>query len=130
MVVGDTLGTIIGLGPGIGELTRDVERVRRRLNDTPHVNLTSVWSFSAVLALPAVRPHCSPIPHPDSLNCRRHGRRAPVRRRAERRAPSGGVGRTGAPSGSAFGPSASGQRGVLQSNACSIYCLGETLKGG
>jgi len=47
-----TLGTIIGLGLGIGELTRNVERVRRRFNDTPHVNLTSVWSFSAVLALP------------------------------------------------------------------------------
>ncbi|HEV7647147.1 MAG TPA: diguanylate cyclase [Actinophytocola sp.] len=49
-----TLGTIIGLGLGIGELTRNVERVRRRFNDTPHVNLTSVWSFSAVLALPPV----------------------------------------------------------------------------
>ena len=47
-----TLGTIIALGLGIGELTRNVERVRRRFNDTPHVNLTSVWSFSAVLALP------------------------------------------------------------------------------
>jgi hypothetical protein len=40
LVVGDTLGTIIGLGLGIGELTRHVERVRRRFNDTPHMNLT------------------------------------------------------------------------------------------
>lgn len=49
-----TLGIIVGLGLSIGELTRNVERVRRRFNDTPHVNLTSVWTFAAVLALPPV----------------------------------------------------------------------------
>lgn len=49
-----TLGIIVGLGLSIGELTRHVERVRRRFNDTPHVNLTSVWTFSAVLVLPPV----------------------------------------------------------------------------
>lgn len=49
-----TLGIIVGLGLGIGELTRNVERVRRRFNDTPHVNLTSVWTFAAVLSLPSV----------------------------------------------------------------------------
>jgi diguanylate cyclase (GGDEF)-like protein len=48
-----TLGIIVGLGLSMGELTRHVERVRRRFNDTPHVNLTSVWTFSAVLVLPA-----------------------------------------------------------------------------
>jgi diguanylate cyclase (GGDEF)-like protein len=38
----------------MGELSRHVERVRRRFNDTPHVNLTSVWTFSAALVLPPV----------------------------------------------------------------------------
>ncbi|WP_291417026.1 MFS transporter [Actinophytocola sp.] len=47
-----TLGIIVGLGLAMGELTRHVERVRRRFNDTPHVNLTSVWTFSALLVLP------------------------------------------------------------------------------
>ncbi|HEX2129936.1 MAG TPA: diguanylate cyclase [Actinophytocola sp.] len=46
------LGIIVGLGLVMGELTRHVERVRRRFNDTPHVNLTSVWTFSAALMLP------------------------------------------------------------------------------
>lgn len=49
-----TLGVIVGLGIAIGEATRHVERVRRRFTDTPHVNLTSVWTFSAALVLPPV----------------------------------------------------------------------------
>lgn len=49
-----TLAIIVGLGVALGELTRHVERVRRRFNDTPHVNLTSVWTFSAALVLPPV----------------------------------------------------------------------------
>lgn len=49
-----TLGVIIGLGIAMGEATRHVERVRRRFTDTPHVNLTSVWTFSAALVLPPV----------------------------------------------------------------------------
>jgi diguanylate cyclase (GGDEF)-like protein len=48
-----TLAIIVGLGLSMGELTRHVERVRRRFNDTPHVNLTSVWTVAAVLVLPA-----------------------------------------------------------------------------
>jgi diguanylate cyclase (GGDEF)-like protein len=48
------LAIIIGLGLAMGEATRHVERVRRRFNDTPHVNLTSVWTFSAALVLPPV----------------------------------------------------------------------------
>ena len=47
-----TLGVIVFLGVTTGELSRHVERVRRRFNDTPHVNLTSVWTFSAALVLP------------------------------------------------------------------------------
>jgi diguanylate cyclase (GGDEF)-like protein len=47
-----TLGIIAGLGIGMGELTRHVERVRRRFNDTPHVNMTSVWTMAAILVLP------------------------------------------------------------------------------
>jgi diguanylate cyclase (GGDEF)-like protein len=46
------LGILVGLGIVLGELTRHVERVRRRFTDTPHVNLTSVWTFSAALVLP------------------------------------------------------------------------------
>jgi len=53
-----TLGVIIGLGVAMGEATRHVERVRRRFTDTPHVNLTSVWTFSASLVLP---PTLTPI---------------------------------------------------------------------
>lgn len=53
-----TLGVIIGLGIAMGEATRHVERVRRRFTDTPHVNLTSVWTFSAALVLP---PGLTPI---------------------------------------------------------------------
>jgi diguanylate cyclase (GGDEF)-like protein len=53
-----TLGVIIGLGIAMGEATRHVERVRRRFTDTPHVNLTSVWTFSAALVLP---PALTPI---------------------------------------------------------------------
>jgi diguanylate cyclase (GGDEF)-like protein len=49
-----TLAVIVGLGLAMGEMTRHVERVRRRFNDTPHVNLTSVWTFSAILMLPPV----------------------------------------------------------------------------
>ncbi len=49
-----TLGIIVFLGVTMGELSRHVERVRRRFNDTPHVNLTSVWTFSAALVLPPV----------------------------------------------------------------------------
>ena len=49
-----TLGVIVALGLAMGEMTRHVERVRRRFNDTPHVNLTSVWTFSAILMLPPV----------------------------------------------------------------------------
>jgi diguanylate cyclase (GGDEF)-like protein len=53
-----TLGIIVCLGVTMGELSRHVERVRRRFNDTPHVNLTSVWTFSAALVLP---PALTPI---------------------------------------------------------------------
>jgi diguanylate cyclase (GGDEF)-like protein len=53
-----TLGIIVFLGVTMGEMSRHVERVRRRFNDTPHVNLTSVWTFSAALVLP---PALTPI---------------------------------------------------------------------
>lgn len=35
------------------ELTRHVEQMRRRYSDTPHQNMTSVWTFAAALVLPA-----------------------------------------------------------------------------
>lgn len=40
---------IVGLGVLAAELTRSVERMRRRFSDTPHVNMTSVWMVSAAL---------------------------------------------------------------------------------
>lgn len=49
-----TFGVILGLGIGTGEMSRHVERVRRRFSDTPHVNLTSVWIIPAALLLPAL----------------------------------------------------------------------------
>ncbi|MFL6144768.1 MAG: MFS transporter [Labedaea sp.] len=49
-----TLGVILGFGLAMGEMSRHVERVRRRFNDTPHVNLTSVWIIPASLLLPPI----------------------------------------------------------------------------
>lgn len=47
-------GCLVALGVAMGELTRHVERVRRRFNDTPHINLTSVWTFCAALVVSEV----------------------------------------------------------------------------
>lgn len=46
------LGGIIALGIAKEELTRQVERMRRRFSDTPHLNMTSVWTFAGALVLP------------------------------------------------------------------------------
>ncbi|WP_335338423.1 GGDEF domain-containing protein [Kibdelosporangium phytohabitans] len=46
------LATLLGLGVLQAELGRTVERVRRRVNGTPHINMTSVWTFAGVLLLP------------------------------------------------------------------------------
>jgi diguanylate cyclase (GGDEF)-like protein len=46
------LVVLIVLGLGKEELTRQVERTRRRFSDTPHQNMTSVWTFAAALLLP------------------------------------------------------------------------------
>jgi diguanylate cyclase (GGDEF)-like protein len=40
---------IVVLGLGAAEATRGVERLRRRFSDTPHVNLSSVWTLSAAV---------------------------------------------------------------------------------
>ncbi|UJW32638.1 GGDEF domain-containing protein [Saccharothrix sp. AJ9571] len=40
---------LVGLGLASAEVTRHVERVRKKFSDTPHVNLSSVWTFSAAL---------------------------------------------------------------------------------
>ncbi|SDY05688.1 diguanylate cyclase (GGDEF) domain-containing protein [Amycolatopsis xylanica] len=47
------LATLAGMGILQAELGRQVERVRRRVNTTPHINMTSVWTFAGVLLLPA-----------------------------------------------------------------------------
>jgi diguanylate cyclase (GGDEF)-like protein len=43
---------LAALGITQAELGRKVERVRRRVNGTPHINMTSVWTFAGVLLLP------------------------------------------------------------------------------
>lgn len=40
---------IVGMGILVAEVTKRVERMRRRFSDTPHVNMSSVWTFSAAL---------------------------------------------------------------------------------
>lgn len=40
---------ILGLGILMAEVTKRVERMRRRFSDTPHVNMSSVWTLSAAL---------------------------------------------------------------------------------
>jgi diguanylate cyclase (GGDEF)-like protein len=44
-----TFTVIVVLGVLAAETSRYVERIRRRLAETPHVNLTSVWTLSAAL---------------------------------------------------------------------------------
>jgi diguanylate cyclase (GGDEF)-like protein len=51
---GLVLLTLAVLGITQSELGRQVERVRRRVNGTPHINMTSVWTFAGVLLLPPV----------------------------------------------------------------------------
>lgn len=46
------LAAIVGFGLAKEELTRHVERIRRRFSDTPHQNMTSVWTFAAAVFLP------------------------------------------------------------------------------
>src|SRR6266498_3225722 len=46
------LAAIVALGLAKEELTRNVERMRRRFSDTPHQNMTSVWTFAAAVLLP------------------------------------------------------------------------------
>ncbi|KAA2267124.1 GGDEF domain-containing protein [Solihabitans fulvus] len=48
------LAALAGMGVLQAELGRQVERVRRRVNNTPHINMTSVWTFAGVLLLPTV----------------------------------------------------------------------------
>ncbi|WP_372669680.1 GGDEF domain-containing protein [Amycolatopsis kentuckyensis] len=40
------------LGVAQSEMGRRVERIRRRVSGTPHINMTSVWTFAGVLVLP------------------------------------------------------------------------------
>jgi diguanylate cyclase (GGDEF)-like protein len=45
-------GALAGMGIAQAELARRVERVRRRINTTPHINMSSVWTFAGVVLLP------------------------------------------------------------------------------
>ncbi|WP_460401625.1 GGDEF domain-containing protein [Actinophytocola sediminis] len=47
------LAGITALGVVKEELTRHIEQMRRRYSDTPHQNMTSVWTLAAALVLPA-----------------------------------------------------------------------------
>ncbi len=44
---------IVAFGIAHTEISLGVERVRRRVNDGNHVDLTSVWTFAAAVSLPA-----------------------------------------------------------------------------
>ncbi|MGC7093951.1 diguanylate cyclase [Amycolatopsis lurida] len=44
-----TFIVLASLGLVSAEVTRHVERVRKKFSDTPHVNMSSVWTFSAAL---------------------------------------------------------------------------------
>jgi diguanylate cyclase (GGDEF)-like protein len=46
------LGILIALALGHAEATRKLERMRRTLNVTPHINMISVWLLPAALLLP------------------------------------------------------------------------------
>lgn len=46
------MSVIIAGGVLKEEMTRHVERMRRRVSDTPHQNMTSVWTLAAALVLP------------------------------------------------------------------------------
>jgi diguanylate cyclase (GGDEF)-like protein len=46
------LGILLALGVLQSETGRRVERIRRRVSGTPHINMTSVWTFAGVLLLP------------------------------------------------------------------------------
>ena len=45
---------IAGLGMLHAEIVLRVERIRRRITDTPHVDFSSVWTFAGALLLPPV----------------------------------------------------------------------------
>lgn len=50
----ETFAVLAVLGLATAEITRHVERLRRRFADTPHVNMSSVWTLSAALLLPPI----------------------------------------------------------------------------
>jgi diguanylate cyclase (GGDEF)-like protein len=45
-------GALAGLGLLQAEGSRKIERMRRIVDNTPHINLTSAWTFAGVLLLP------------------------------------------------------------------------------
>ncbi|WP_103348230.1 diguanylate cyclase [Amycolatopsis sp. CA-128772] len=48
------LAVLLVFGVAQSETGRRVERIRRRVSGTPHINMTSVWTFAGVLLLPPV----------------------------------------------------------------------------
>jgi diguanylate cyclase (GGDEF)-like protein len=46
------LAVLLVLGVVQAETGRRVERIRRRVSGSPHINMTSVWTFAGVLLLP------------------------------------------------------------------------------
>ncbi|WP_083661936.1 GGDEF domain-containing protein [Actinophytocola xanthii] len=47
-------GVLLAMGVAETEMARTVERDRREYNDTPHVNLTAVWTVPGAIVLPPV----------------------------------------------------------------------------
>ncbi len=48
------LGVLIGMALLQAESSRKIEKIRRLITNTPHVNMTSVWVFAGVMLLPPV----------------------------------------------------------------------------
>jgi diguanylate cyclase (GGDEF)-like protein len=46
------LAVLVAMGVVQAEIGHGVERLRRRVDNTPHINLTSVWTFAGVMLLP------------------------------------------------------------------------------
>ncbi len=49
-----TLGVLVAAGIVSTEASLGVERVRRQSDETPHIDLSSVWTFAAAVLLPGV----------------------------------------------------------------------------
>jgi hypothetical protein len=57
-------GAIVAMGLVFAEATRGVERMRRWFSNTPHVNMSSVWTLSAALLTTPLLAAIAPVAVP------------------------------------------------------------------